>query len=140
MNHDERSRTGPLTGAAGSTPQQTPGADVGGIARTADSAIRDSKLAPDQAPNVRPAQDAGGAAGTTGAAPGGGEESGGKGGERAGGTGGKGGPAMPPKAGGDDGRPGNDPPGQEDESAAESLGRAIGAPLSGEAAPREPRR
>ncbi len=123
MSKQERSQE-PLATGSGTPPGQPQGASTGGIGRTADSAIRESQQAPDRVAGIEPA------AGASGAPPGPSSDR-----EALDGT--RGGPTAVPEQGPDRGE---DPPGREEESPAESLGRAIGAPLSGEAGEHEPRR
>lgn len=91
--------------------------DLGGIPKTATSGVDEAGRKPDPAQRVKPAESGSAATGQA---------------QRSGTT-------AAPQAGAGDHRA-DEPAGKEDESPAESLGRAIGAPLSGEAAPREPRR
>lgn len=97
------------------------GANIGGITGTADSAIRNDDAASGQQPVVGPKNDAPtGKPAAAGARPSPPSRSAGA-------------PAKDAATRADEQSP-------DDESALESLGRAIGAPLSGEAAEDEPRR
>ncbi len=115
----------PATGAAPDPlTNASPGADMGGIPRTADSALGESIGLTGDLPAIGPnvSADTGGA---------------GQGGERRGSATGTVADASTAEAQDDARRDAETP---EDESALESLGKAIAAPLSGEAMAREPRR
>lgn len=126
MTNDQRGPAGPGQEGTGAPPQQQRGVDTGGIPHTLDSTIHESRQAPDRVPAISPAEGANSASVNRSQ-----EASEGLEGVRGGPT------AVPEQLGAS---PDKDPPGREDESAAESLGRAIGAALSGEANKKEPRR
>ena len=123
----------PASGAAPdvltTTEPATSGADMGGITRTADSALGESIGLTGDIPPIG-ADTSGGAAGAG--------RTGGTAGHAGGTTAGTGATSKPPTQARDDAQVDSDTP--EDESPLESLGKAIAAPLSGEALKDEPRR